>query len=69
MLQKYSMPGGPTDIAPCALEKLLSHTWPGNIRELENVMARATILTQTPTIVAADIVFDESAAPALAPRP
>lgn len=66
MLQKYSMPGGPTDIAPCALEKLLSHTWPGNIRELENVMARATILTQTPTIVAADIVFDESAAPALA---
>jgi DNA-binding NtrC family response regulator len=29
-----------------ALEKLLAHDWPGNIRELRNVMDRAAVLSQ-----------------------
>jgi two-component system response regulator HydG len=33
-------------ITPQAMDLLLKHSWPGNIRELENVMERAVILLQ-----------------------
>jgi two-component system, NtrC family, response regulator PilR len=35
-----------------ALELLVQHDWPGNIRELENVLERAVALEATPTILA-----------------
>jgi two-component system response regulator PilR (NtrC family) len=35
-----------------ALELLVRHDWPGNIRELENVIERAVALEGTPTILA-----------------
>lgn len=31
---------------PAGIEKLASHSWPGNLRELANVLERATILSQ-----------------------
>lgn len=34
-------------VSPDAMAVLESHTWPGNIRELENVMERAAITAQT----------------------
>jgi PAS domain S-box-containing protein len=34
-----------TGISPEALSLLMAHAWPGNIRELENVIERAAILT------------------------
>src|SRR5213078_469135 len=34
-----------------ALELLLRHDWPGNIRELENVLERAVALEATPTVL------------------
>ena len=34
-----------------AMELLRQHDWPGNIRELENVMERAVALEPTPTIL------------------
>ena len=34
----------PTKISPKAMQTLLSYHWPGNIRELENVLSRAAIL-------------------------
>lgn len=37
-------------LAPAALTKLTQHTWPGNIRELHNVLERAAILAQGPVI-------------------
>jgi len=40
-----------TGIARPALELLQQHDWPGNIRELENVMERAIALERTPTIL------------------
>ncbi len=41
-VQKFSRPGAsPKQIAPEAMEALLQHRWPGNIRELENAMERA----------------------------
>ena len=34
-----------------AMEVLVHHEWPGNIRELENVIERAVALESTPTIL------------------
>ena len=31
-------------LTPAALDRLLAHSWPGNIRELRNVIERATLL-------------------------
>ena len=40
-----------TGISHEALELLVQHDWPGNIRELENGMERAVALEMTPTIL------------------
>ncbi|ORJ57130.1 sigma 54-interacting transcriptional regulator [Geothermobacter hydrogeniphilus] len=37
-------------LAPEAMEKLLRYPWPGNIRELKNVIERAAILSDSPRI-------------------
>jgi formate hydrogenlyase transcriptional activator len=39
-------------VTPAALERLHSYDWPGNIRELQNVMERAVILTRGSAIEA-----------------
>jgi len=59
MIQKYSTDDVAPEISPEAMYKMLNHSWPGNIRELENVIARALILRQTDCIDADDIQFDE----------
>ena len=41
-----------------ATEALLEHAFPGNVRELENVLARANALTENDTIEADDLVFE-----------
>lgn len=38
------------DISPKALEKLTKHEWPGNIRELRNVIERAMLFCDDPAI-------------------
>jgi two-component system response regulator PilR (NtrC family) len=40
-----------TGISHEAMELLLAHDWPGNIRELENVVERAVALEPTPAIL------------------
>lgn len=40
-----------------ALQKLLSHDWTGNVRELENVIRRAIVLTKGSIIQAEDILL------------
>jgi two-component system, NtrC family, response regulator PilR len=40
-----------TGISREALDLLVRHEWPGNIRELENVIERAVALEETPTIL------------------
>jgi DNA-binding NtrC family response regulator len=53
---KYTPRGGPAKtISPEAMEKLLHHAWPGNIRELENVMERASVTARGPAIEASDL--------------
>ena len=38
------------DLSPNARERLLQYSWPGNIRELQNVIERATILARGPLL-------------------
>ncbi|HLT90962.1 MAG TPA: sigma-54 dependent transcriptional regulator [Woeseiaceae bacterium] len=44
-----------------AAARLVAHDWPGNVRELENLIQRALILRQGPTITAQDLVFESPA--------
>jgi two-component system response regulator FlrC len=43
---------------PTALERLTGHAWPGNCRELENVIQRAMLLRAGDRIEAGDLVID-----------
>jgi DNA-binding NtrC family response regulator len=45
----------PSRVATDALAKLAAYSWPGNIRELENVLARAALLADGDEIKAADL--------------
>jgi DNA-binding NtrC family response regulator len=42
----------PKTLTPDARAALLAYPWPGNIRELANVMERAALLTETPLVTA-----------------
>jgi formate hydrogenlyase transcriptional activator len=48
-LQKFSIKTGKrfTSFPDSEMEKLISYNWPGNIRELENVIERSVILSQS----------------------
>jgi sigma-54 dependent transcriptional regulator len=52
---------GPGGLHPVAVQRLLEHPWPGNIRELENVIHSALLVSQGPDIQPGDLN--------LAPRP
>jgi two-component system, response regulator FlrC len=41
-----------------AEERLLAHSWPGNIRELDNVMQRALIMKRGSKIEEHDLIFE-----------
>jgi two-component system response regulator PilR (NtrC family) len=60
-LAKYAeqMQKAVTGISRSAMDLLMLHDWPGNIRELENVLERAVALEATPT------VLDESLPPSI----
>ena len=45
-------------LAPDALERLRRHTWPGNIRELENLLERTVLFCDHPIIQVADLPDD-----------
>jgi DNA-binding NtrC family response regulator len=53
---RYALSGeAPRVIGPEAMERLLSHSWPGNIRELENAIERASVIARGPTLQPADL--------------
>jgi DNA-binding NtrC family response regulator len=51
------MSRGPLALTPDAEAKLGTHTWPGNIRELRNVLERAAILSSATLLGVEDIEF------------
>ncbi|APR75108.1 Response regulator of zinc sigma-54-dependent two-component system [Minicystis rosea] len=54
-------------IAPAAMRALLAHGWPGNVRQLQNVLTKAVLMAERGTIDAADLDLPRAAvaAPAL----
>jgi two-component system response regulator FlrC len=53
-------------MSPDALERLTEHPWPGNVRELENVIHRAVIEVEGPTIEWRHLKLDPIAASSMA---
>lgn len=51
-----------------ALERLFTHSWRGNVRELENRIERAVVLCQGPLIDIEDLFGDERSALGVAPK-
>jgi transcriptional regulator with GAF, ATPase, and Fis domain len=50
-LNKYARPNEPPKkVSPEAMEAMLAYRWPGNIRELENAIERAAVITVGDTI-------------------
>jgi len=52
---------------PDALEALRNYSFPGNIRELQNLLERATIISEDSRIMAADLDLKRSAGAAVTP--
>jgi Nif-specific regulatory protein len=48
-------------MTPDALKVLMRHNWPGNIRELENVIERAVLLADGPVVGVQDLQIGEQA--------
>src|SRR5215212_9708061 len=46
-------------LAPDAVKLLMRYNWPGNIRELENSIERAVLLTEGPQVTAGDLRLGE----------
>lgn len=58
--QKYAKPGQqPAEIHPEAMEVLLGHSWPGNIRQLENVIERACVTAIDGEITVKHLAIDQ----------
>jgi two-component system response regulator AtoC len=56
-------------VEPDATEVLVKYAWPGNIRELENVIERAVLFCDATTLHAADLPPDVRGIPAIANVP
>ena len=46
------------DISDASLDRLKSYSWPGSIRELQNVLEREVAVSQRPTLEINDAVFE-----------
>ena len=68
ILQRLAHGGAPRAIAPEALALLCAHPWPGNIRQLESVLARLCAPGHSESIGASDVhmLLQETQAPARA---
>ena len=54
-------------ITPEAIERLVAYQWPGNIRELENLMERTVLFCEGPEIRVSDLPPEVAGAPAPVP--
>src|ERR1700730_2954970 len=63
-----SMGGRPTRLADDARDALLAYGWPGNLRELRNVLERAAILSDEGVIERRHLSLHAKAAPAASPN-
>ena len=59
-IHQYAPAGEPYKLSDGALQKLQAHSWPGNIRELENTIQRTLCFTDPGIINASDLQIDEA---------
>jgi DNA-binding NtrC family response regulator len=59
---------GPQTLSEGALQLLERYSWPGNIRELENIMARMTVVCDSEVIEESDLPFDFAVAASAEPE-
>ncbi len=57
------------NFSPTAQSQLLSHAWAGNVREMENTLERAVILSRGSRVESLDLEGGPSNLPVLAPAP
>lgn len=62
ILERLSAEDSPVQLHPAALAKLQSHDFPGNVRELENILERAYTLTEGDFIQPEDLKLGQIAA-------
>jgi DNA-binding NtrC family response regulator len=65
-LAEHFLAGSGKTLDDSARRALRAHGWPGNVRELKNTIARAALLSASPTIAASDLGLPASAAGASA---
>ncbi len=54
-------------VSPQAMARLAAYPWPGNVRQLENVLERAVTLAGGPVLLAEDLELEPASAPAAGP--
>jgi transcriptional regulator with GAF, ATPase, and Fis domain len=52
-------------VSESTMDRLMKYAWPGNIRELENVIERATILSKGPTLQIDEVMIQGNSVPLL----
>lgn len=60
-IQQYQTPGEQFTVSSDGLKKLQNHSWPGNIRELENVIQRTICFANSSLIGPDDIQLEDDA--------
>ncbi|MEZ5319088.1 MAG: sigma-54 dependent transcriptional regulator [Vicinamibacterales bacterium] len=61
--------GRPAQLSPDALDALLRHSWPGNVRQLRHVLERAVLFGRGDRIERSDLRLSDDGAPDDAPGP
>lgn len=57
---EYLGPGKKAELSEDLRSRLLAYSWPGNVRELQNVMLRATVLTEDTAIGIQHLILDDN---------
>ncbi|HJV72640.1 MAG TPA: sigma-54 dependent transcriptional regulator [Noviherbaspirillum sp.] len=65
ILARLSPPGQTAVLSPLALQALCSYSFPGNVRELENILERALAFANNGIIEVADLALKRVSAPAV----
>lgn len=62
LLAKHFLKGSNLQLSKSAMQKIISYHWPGNVRQLDNILKRASILANTDRIEEDDIQIEHEEA-------
>jgi two-component system, NtrC family, response regulator AtoC len=69
-----ALPHAPRQVSDAAMERLVAHSWPGNLRELRNILERAMLVSRGADVIGGDalppdLARDAAGAAEPSPRP